>query len=310
MYSSPSTSLKYQRLLVKLSGEALQGKQESGIDPHYLQQYTLEIAHAVKAGITIAIVVGGGNYCRGAKLVGAGIKRATADQMGILATLMNGLALRDALQQHDIATQVMSAIAVPGLAAPFDRSAALDLLQQGTVVICVAGTGNPFFTTDTTASLRAIELEMQLLLKATRVDGVYSAEFQQNLNGFVVQKQQERVGITKGWAGDNHTDVAAVQGIAGVSGTHIAAISDSLYEAGAMNGGLQVQLLGALKQINHSMLNSYTQEFERDLKEKGLLPEKGTATIPTTPTVLKPEGDLEEKIRLHRSVANHPFKPV
>jgi uridylate kinase len=165
---------KYKRILLKLSGEALTGDAEFGIDAKVLNRIALEIGQLVGIGVRVGIVVGGGNLFRGAALHAAGMDRVTGDHMGMLATVMNGLAMRDALERSNIHTRVMSAIPMSGVVEPYDRRRASRHLKDGDVVIFCAGTGNPFFTTDTAACLRGIEMEVDLVLKATKVDGVYS----------------------------------------------------------------------------------------------------------------------------------------
>ncbi len=167
---------KYKRILLKLSGEALTGSESFGIDPRILDQLALEIGQLVGIGVQVGLVVGGGNLFRGAALQSAGLDRVTGDHMGMLATVMNALALRDALERSNIATQVMSSIPMSGVVDHYDRRKAIRALSNGDVVIFCAGTGNPFFTTDSSACLRGIEVDAELVLKATKVDGVYSAD--------------------------------------------------------------------------------------------------------------------------------------
>ncbi|MEH6549539.1 MAG: UMP kinase [Pseudomonadales bacterium] len=167
---------KYKRILLKLSGEALTGDEGFGIDPKVLDQMALEIGQLVGIGVQVGLVVGGGNLFRGAALSAAGLDRVTGDQMGMLATVMNALALRDALERSHIRSRVMSAIPMSGVVEHYDSRTAHRYLDQGDVVIFSAGTGNPFFTTDSAACLRGIEIEAELVLKATKVDGVYSAD--------------------------------------------------------------------------------------------------------------------------------------
>lgn len=166
----------YKRILLKLSGEALTGDEAFGIDPKVLDHLALEIGQLVGIGVQIGLVVGGGNLFRGKALQAAGLDRVTGDHMGMLATVMNALALRDALERSNIATQVMSAIPMSGVVDHYDRRKAIRALINGDVVIFSAGTGNPFFTTDSSACLRGIEVGADLVLKATKVDGVYSAD--------------------------------------------------------------------------------------------------------------------------------------
>ncbi|MFI4913921.1 MAG: UMP kinase [Steroidobacterales bacterium] len=162
------------RILVKLSGEALLGEADYGIDAAVLKRVAAEILEVQALGIQIAVVIGGGNLFRGAGLARAGMDRVTADQMGMLATVMNALAMQDALEQLGTHARVMSAIRINEVCEDFIRRRAVRHLEKGRIVIFAAGTGNPFFTTDTAASLRAIEIEAQLLLKATKVSGIYS----------------------------------------------------------------------------------------------------------------------------------------
>ena len=167
---------RYRRVLLKLSGEELTGEAGSGIDPAVLERTAVEIGQLLAIGVQVGVVVGGGNLFRGAALQAAGMDRVTGDQMGMLATLMNAMALRDALERRSLPTELMSAVAVAGIAGHYDRRAAMDCLAAGRVVLFAGGTGNPFFTTDSAACLRAIEVDAEVVLKATRVDGVYSAD--------------------------------------------------------------------------------------------------------------------------------------
>lgn len=167
---------KYKRILLKLSGEELMGKEGFGIDPKVLDKMALEIGQLVGIGVQVGLVIGGGNLFRGASLSEAGLDRVTGDHMGMLATVMNALAMRDALERSNIASRVMSAIPMSGIVDHYDRRGAIRYLDSGEVVIFAAGTGNPFFTTDSAACLRAIEVEAELVLKATKVDGVYTAD--------------------------------------------------------------------------------------------------------------------------------------
>lgn len=167
---------KYKRILLKLSGEALTGTEKFGIDSKVLDSMALAIGQLVGIGVQVGLVVGGGNLFRGAALQEAGLDRVTGDHMGMLATVMNALAMRDALERSNIATQAMSAIPMTGVVDHYDRRKAIRALTNGDVVIFSAGTGNPFFTTDSAACLRAIEVGADLVLKATKVDGVYSAD--------------------------------------------------------------------------------------------------------------------------------------
>jgi len=168
--------LKYQRVLLKLSGEALMGNETYGIDPKVIDRLAAEISELNKKGAEIAVVIGGGNIFRGTGLAARGIDRATADHMGMLATIMNSLAMQDALERIDIHARVMSALKINQVCEDYIRRRAVRHLEKGRVVILAAGTGNPFFTTDSAASLRAIEISAELLIKATKVDGVYSSD--------------------------------------------------------------------------------------------------------------------------------------
>lgn len=167
---------KYKRILLKLSGEALMGQQQYGIDPERLQQYALEIKKAKELDIEIAIVIGGGNIFRGVQAEKSGIDRVQGDYMGMLATVINGMALQGALESQGMFTRLMSGIKMEQVCEPFIRRRAVRHLEKGRIVIFGAGIGNPYFTTDTTASLRAIEVEAEVVLKGTRVDGVYTAD--------------------------------------------------------------------------------------------------------------------------------------
>ena len=167
---------KYDRILLKLSGEALTGNAGFGIDPKILDRMAMEIGRLVEIGVQVGLVIGGGNLFRGAALHASGMERVTGDHMGMLATVMNALAMRDALERANIATRVMSAIPMSGVVEHYDRRTAIRHLKAGDVVIFSAGTGNPFFTTDSAACLRGIEINAELVLKATKVDGVYSAD--------------------------------------------------------------------------------------------------------------------------------------
>lgn len=166
----------YSRVLLKLSGEALMGGLDYGIEPAVIQRLAAEIATAQKTGVEIAIVIGGGNIFRGAGLARAGMDRVTGDYMGMLATVMNALAIQDALESSGVFARVMSALQIHDVCEDYIRRRAVRHLEKGRVVILAAGTGNPFFTTDTAASLRAIEIGADVLLKATKVDGVYDSD--------------------------------------------------------------------------------------------------------------------------------------
>ncbi|MEX0374363.1 UMP kinase [Spiribacter pallidus] len=166
----------YRRILLKLSGEALLGDADYGIDPAVLRRLAAEVHSLVDRGVEVALVIGGGNIFRGAGLAAAGMDRVGADHMGMLATVMNGLAMQDALEHEGVFTRVMSAIKINQVCEDYIRRRAIRHLEKGRVVILAAGTGNPFFTTDSAASLRAVEIGADVMLKATKVDGVYSAD--------------------------------------------------------------------------------------------------------------------------------------
>lgn len=166
----------YKRILLKLSGEALMGEGQFGIDPRTIERYAKDVKELIDAGIEVGLVVGGGNLFRGAGLAEAGMERVTGDHMGMLATVMNALAMQDALENQGMSARVMSAIKISQVCEDYVRRRAVHHLEKGRVVIFAAGTGNPFFTTDSAASLRAIEINADLLIKATKVDGVYTAD--------------------------------------------------------------------------------------------------------------------------------------
>ena len=170
--SSPA----YQRILLKLSGEALMGEQQFGIDPAVTTQIAKDIREIQELGVQTAVVIGGGNLFRGLAASAKGMDRATADYMGMLATVINGLALQDALEHNGVPTRVASAIEMRAVAEPFIRRRAVRHLEKGRVVVFAAGTGNPYFTTDTAAALRAMEMKADVILKATKVDGIYTAD--------------------------------------------------------------------------------------------------------------------------------------
>lgn len=169
-------TVKYRRILLKLSGEALAGEQGYGIDPEVITGIASEIKDVVDLGVEVALVIGGGNIFRGLAASSKGMDRASADYMGMLATVMNSLAMQDALEKQGVVTRVQSAIEMQQIAEPYIRRRAVRHLEKGRVVIFSAGTGNPYFTTDTAASLRAMEINAEVILKATKVDGVYSAD--------------------------------------------------------------------------------------------------------------------------------------
>lgn len=168
--------LKYKRVLLKLSGESLQGDLKSGYDNSTVKKIVTEVVKLNKADVQVAIVIGGGNLVRGKSLAGHGVQPATADYMGMLSTIMNALYLQDIIKEHDVDARVMTAISVNEVAEPFIRLKALKHLNRNRVVILAAGTGNPFSTTDTAAALKAMELECDLIIKATKVDGIYNKD--------------------------------------------------------------------------------------------------------------------------------------
>lgn len=179
--SSPKNpNLKYQRVLLKLSGEAFMGEKPYGIDPKVLDRLAAEIKEVVEQGVELAIVIGAGNIFRGVSGASAGMDRASADYMGMIATVLNCIALQDRLETESVMTRVLSALPIDAVAEPYIRRRAIRHLEKGRVVIFAAGTGNPYFSTDTAASLRAMEIEASVVLKATRVDGVYDKDPQKH----------------------------------------------------------------------------------------------------------------------------------
>jgi uridylate kinase len=173
---SPTSPVKYKRILLKLSGEALMGEEDYGIDPKVISRLAKEVLEVHAAGAEVGVVIGGGNIFRGAGLAQAGMDRVTGDHMGMLATVMNALALQDALEKLGAFARVMSAIKINEVCEDYIRRRAIRHLEKGRIVIFAAGTGNPFFTTDSAAALRAVEIGADVVLKATKVDGVYSAD--------------------------------------------------------------------------------------------------------------------------------------
>ena len=176
MTTTGGAALKYKRVMIKLSGEALLGAEDYGIDPAVLRQVASDIHDLIQVGVEVAIVIGGGNIFRGAGLAAKGMDRVSADHMGMLATVINALAIQDALEREGLFARVMSALKINAVCEDYIRRRAIRHLEKGRVVILAAGTGNPFFTTDSAASLRAIEIGAQLMIKATKVDGVYNAD--------------------------------------------------------------------------------------------------------------------------------------
>lgn len=174
--------MKYKRILLKLSGESLMGEQQFGIDPNRLNQYADEIKELVDEGVQVSIVIGGGNIFRGVQAEASGIDRVQGDHMGMLATLINGMALQSALEKSGVYTRLMSSLNIEDVCEPYIRRRAIRHMEKGRVVIFGAGTGNPYFTTDSAASLRAIETNADVVLKGTRVDGIYTADPEKDPN--------------------------------------------------------------------------------------------------------------------------------
>lgn len=174
--------MQYKRILLKLSGEALMGNRQYGIDPDRLQEYAQEIKQLIDKGVQVAIVIGGGNIFRGVAGASRGMDRVQGDHMGMLATVINGLALQSALEDENVPTRLQSAIKINEVAEPFIRRKAIRHLEKGRVVIFGGGTGNPYFTTDSAAVLRAIEIHAEVILKGTRVDGIYSSDPEKDTN--------------------------------------------------------------------------------------------------------------------------------
>jgi len=189
--------MRYKRILLKLSGEALMGDKEFGIDPAVIGRYAREIAAVEKKGIEIGIVIGGGNIYRGVENSSDGVDKVTGDQMGMLATIINGLALQSALEHQGVFTRLLSSIKMEEIAEPFIRRRAIRHLEKGRVVIFGAGTGNAYFTTDTAAALRAIEINADVILKGTRVDGVYDCDPEKNPKAFKFGEITYREVLTK-----------------------------------------------------------------------------------------------------------------
>ena len=179
---------RYKRILLKLSGEALMGSEDFGIDPKVLDRMALEVGQLVGIGVQVGLVIGGGNLFRGAALSAAGMDRVTGDHMGMLATVMNGLAMRDALHRAYVNARLMSAISLQGVCDSYSWAEAISQLRAGKVVIFSAGTGNPFFTTDSAACLRGIEIEADVVLKATKVDGVFTDDPVKNPDAVLYQE--------------------------------------------------------------------------------------------------------------------------
>ena len=191
--------MNYKRILLKLSGEALMGDQQYGIDPKRLEQYAQEIKKVHDQGVELAIVIGGGNIFRGVQAEGSSIDRVQGDYMGMLATVINAMALQSTLEKHGMYTRLMSGIKMEAVCEPFIRRRAVRHLEKGRIVIFGAGIGNPYFTTDSTASLRAIEIEADVVLKGTRVDGVYTADPEKNPDATRIDELSFNEAIAKGY---------------------------------------------------------------------------------------------------------------
>lgn len=190
----------YNRILLKMSGEALMGDSDTAISPAVLNRLAKEVDEVRQLGVQIAIVVGGGNFCRGVALSEVGINRITGDHMGMVATIMNALALRDAFERSGMPVRILSAVAVGGMVDLFQRRKAIHHLEQGRIVIFAAGTGNPLFTTDSAASLRGIEINANVVLKATNVDGVYSEDPRKNAKAILYKKLTYQEALEKEFA--------------------------------------------------------------------------------------------------------------
>jgi uridylate kinase len=182
--ATKQTRPAYKRILLKVSGEALMGEKEFGIDPAVIQRFAAEIADILKMDVQVGIVIGGGNIYRGVENSSDGVDKVTGDHMGMLATIINGLALQSALEHHGVFTRLLSPISMEEICEPFIRRRAIRHLEKGRVVIFGAGTGNPYFTTDTAAALRAIEIKADVIIKGTRVDGVYDSDPEKNPRAF------------------------------------------------------------------------------------------------------------------------------
>ena len=184
----PAAAPAYKRVLLKLSGEALMGDDRYGINRETLERIVSEVAEVVRMGVEVGVVIGGGNIFRGVAPAAAGMDRATADYIGMLATVMNALALQDAMRRIGLASRVQSALNIEQVAEPYIRGKAMRYLEEGKVVIFAAGTGNPFFTTDTAAALRGMEMNAELVIKATKVDGVYTEDPKRNPDARLYQR--------------------------------------------------------------------------------------------------------------------------
>ena len=199
--------MKYKRILLKVSGEALMGGKTFGIDSKVLQRYAEEIGELQEAGVEVGIVIGGGNIYRGVENSSDGVDKVTGDQMGMLATIINGLALQSALERRGTFTRLLSSINMEEIAEPFIRRRAIRHLEKGRVVIFGAGTGNPYFTTDTAAALRAVEIRADVILKGTRVDGVYTSDPEKNFKAFKFREISYRDVLKKDLKVMDHTAI-------------------------------------------------------------------------------------------------------
>lgn len=232
--------MSYQRVLLKLSGEALMGDLGYGIDPKIVADIAQEIADVVNSGVQTAVVVGGGNIFRGMKASAAGMDRATADYIGMIATVMNAMTLQDALERIEIPTRVQTAIAMQELAEPYIRRRAIRHLERNRVVIFGAGSGNPFFTTDTTAALRAAEIDAEVIFKATKVDGVYDSDPKTNPNAHRFES------LTYSYVLANELKVMDSTAIALCKENSIPIVVFSLLESGNITKALQGANLGTV----------------------------------------------------------------
>jgi uridylate kinase len=196
--SGPGAAPAYRRILVKLSGEALAGHQGYGIDPEILARVAVELGEVVHLGVQVAVVIGGGNIFRGVAASAGGMDRATGDYMGMLATVINALALQDAVEKTGVPTRVLSAIEMRAVAEPYIRRRAIRHLEKGRVVVFAAGTGNPFFTTDTAGALRAVEIGAEAIFKATRVDGIYTADPEQDPSAVKLERVRYIEALNRG----------------------------------------------------------------------------------------------------------------
>ncbi len=235
-----TSSPEYQRILLKLSGEALCPPKGSGIDAEMVRRIANEVKRVHDLGIEVAVVVGGGNMWRGADAAATGIDRATADYVGMLATVMNSLVMQDAMEKLGMVTRVQTAIEMPPVAEPFIRRRAVRHLEKGRVVILAAGSGNPFFTTDTAAALRAIELNAQVLLKATKVDGVYDDDPMRNPNAHKFEELSYMRALTMGLKVMDSTAISLCKD------NHLPIVVFNLNEEGALEAIMRGENHGTL----------------------------------------------------------------